>query len=90
MQITHNHQLRQFETTIDGKTAFLSYQVITPDTLNYHHTFVPSELGGRGIGSKLVQFALDYADNSKQKIIPSCSFVAAYIDKHSHYQHLMA
>ncbi|MDO4895035.1 MULTISPECIES: GNAT family N-acetyltransferase [Moraxella] len=90
MHITHSPTTQRFETTIDGHTAYLSYEVLNEDTLNYNHTIVPSELGGRGIGSALVKFALEYAQQHHKKIVPSCSFVAAYIDKKTEYQQLLA
>ncbi|MFM9152552.1 MAG: GNAT family N-acetyltransferase [Methylocystis sp.] len=33
------------------------------------------ELSGRGVGSRLVDFALNKARERKQKVIPTCSFV---------------
>ena len=51
---------------------------------------MPKELGGRGLGSQLVKFALDYAKSENKKIIASCSFVASYVDKHPEYQDLVA
>lgn len=90
MQIHHDSHRQRFETTIDGITAFLSYHAINETTLNYAHTIVPNELGGRGVGSALVKFALDYANDHHYKIVPSCWFVDKFINKHSQYQHLLA
>lgn len=81
MHITHNLSTHRFETTLDGHTAFLSYQILDNNTLNYNHTIVPSELGGRGIGTTLVKFALDYAKENDKTVMPSCSFVARYLAK---------
>lgn len=89
MNITHNTTAQRFETTIDGITAYLSYQVGGDDTLIYDHTIVPSALGGRGIGSALTQFALDYAVEHGKKVVPTCSFVAHYINKHTQYQSVL-
>lgn len=88
--ITHNSTTQRFEITIDGITAFLSYQVCDSGVWDYNHTIVPKELGGRGLGSQLVKFALDYAKSENKKIIASCSFVASYVDKHPEYQDLVA
>lgn len=90
MMIVHSPAICRFETTIDGHTAFLSYQIVDEQTLNYNHTIVPPELGGQGVGTALVKFALDDARASHKKVIPSCSFVKRYIDKHSDYQDVMA
>ncbi|MFB6348349.1 GNAT family N-acetyltransferase [Moraxella sp. ZJ142] len=90
MQIIHNTAEQRFETTIDGITAYLSYQVLDEQTLDYDHTIVPSALGGRGLGSLLVRHALDYAQDNGKKVLPSCSFVANYIQRRPEYQPLLA
>ncbi|OPH38685.1 Uncharacterised protein [Moraxella lacunata] len=88
--IIHNPATQRFEVTIDGHTGFLSYEVIDGNTLNYNHTIVPKELGGRGLGTALVKHALDYARDNDKKVVPSCSFVASYIDRRDEYQSLLA
>lgn len=88
--ITHNLATQRFEVTIDGHTGFLSYEVIDDNTLNYNHTIVPKELGGRGLGTALVKHALDYARDNGKKVVPSCSFVASYINRRDEYQPLLA
>jgi len=50
---------------------------------------VPKELGGKGIGSRLVQGALDQVRASGWKLIPQCPFVKAWIEKHPDYQDLV-
>lgn len=90
MHITHNPTTQRFETTIDGHTAYLSYEAIDDTTLDYNHTIVPSELGGRGVGTALVKFALDYAKENNKAVVPSCSFVASFLQKHPEYQSLLA
>lgn len=89
MNITHNSTTQRFEIIIDGISAYLSYDVVDDNTLNYNHTIVPSELSGRGIGSALTKFALDYAKDHNKQVIADCSFVARYIDKNRQYQQLL-
>lgn len=88
IDISHNEQAKRFETTLDGQTGYISYQQ-RGDTLVYDHTIVPQALGGRGVGSALVKHALDYAREHDKKVVPQCSFVASYIDKHPSYQDLV-
>ena len=88
VDITHNQAANRFETTIEGHTGFISYQD-QDDRIVYDHTIVPSELGGKGVGSALVKHALDYARNEGKKVVPTCSFVASYINKHAEYQDLL-
>lgn len=88
INITHNEQAHRFETTMDGQTGYISYQQ-RGVSLVYDHTIVPQELGGRGVGSALVKHALNYAREHDKKVVPQCSFVASYIDKHPDYQDLI-
>lgn len=88
LDITHDAAAHRFETTVDGRTGYISYQE-RGDTLVYDHTIVPQALGGKGIGSALVKHALDYARAHNKKVVPQCSFVSAYINKHPEYQALV-
>ncbi|MGM8885085.1 GNAT family N-acetyltransferase [Psychrobacter sp. 1U2] len=88
IQIEHDQQANRFETTIEGQTGYISY-LDKGDTLVYDHTIVPQALGGRGVGSALVKHALDYAREHNKKVVPQCSFVDAYINKHPEYQDLV-
>ena len=88
LEIVHNESAKRFETSIDGHTGYISYKE-HDDKLVYDHTIVPQELGGRGVGSALVKQALNYARENNKKVVPQCSFVASYIDKHPDYQDLL-
>lgn len=87
--ITHNVANQRFETVINGHTAYLSYEVIAENQLNYNHTIVPDALGGQGIGKALVKYALDDARAQGNKVRPSCSFVAHFIQKNPEYADLV-
>ena len=86
--IQHNQQANRFEVEIAGLTAYMSY-LLTNDMIEYNHTLVPPTLGGRGIGSELVKYGLAFARVNHLKVVPSCSFVVAYIEKHPVYQDLL-
>lgn len=88
IKIVHNESAKRFETFIDGHTGYISYKE-RDDKLVYDHTIVPQELGGRGVGSSLVKYALNYARDNNKKVVPQCSFVSSYIDKHPDYQDLL-
>ena len=88
IEIVHNESAKRFETSIDGHIGYISYKE-RDDKLVYDHTIVPQELGGRGVGSALVKQALNYARENDKKVVPQCSFVSSYIDKHPDYQDLL-
>lgn len=87
--IKHNQEKQRFEVELEGHVGFMSY-VLDDGVIEYNHTIVPKELGGRGIGSELVKYGLAYARVNHLNVKPSCSFVDAYINKHAVYQDLLA
>ena len=89
-EIRHNEESSQYETTVDGQTAFVSYDREDPDLIVFTHTIVPDELSGRGIAGAVVKHALDDARRQNLKVVPQCSYVASYIKRHSEYQDLVA
>lgn len=89
VEVTRNEAESRFETTVDGQLALLTYDE-QDGQLALLHTEVPQALEGRGIGSKIVEHALDHARAEGQKVLPFCRFVKAYIDRHKDYQDLVA
>lgn len=83
--IRHDTEQHRFSVLVDGEKALLDYSPEGENTLNYNHTFVPPELRGKGVASVLAKAALDYARENGYTVIPSCSFVAAYVRKHPEY-----
>jgi predicted GNAT family acetyltransferase len=51
---------------------------------------VPAAIGGRGIAGRLVRAALEHARAAGLKVVPRCSYVADYLDKHPEYADLRA
>jgi uncharacterized protein len=67
-----------------------TYYAIDGGVITFIHTEVPPELGGKGIGSKLIKGALDQVRSDGLKVIAQCPFVKAFIDKNAAYQDLLA
>ena len=78
----------RFNLAIEGHTAYLEFERLPGGGIACTHTIVPQPLEGRGLGSKLVKHALDYAAARQLKVRPDCSFVKTYIDRHPEYQRL--
>ena len=88
--IRNNEEASQFETTVDGEVAFAAYDLEDPDRIVFTHTIVPDALAGRGIAAELVKQGLQHARERNLKVVPQCSYVATYIQRHSEYQDLLA
>ena len=80
-KVVHNTKASQFELKVPGGLAVLGYQR-TADGMDLLHTMVPPEDEGAGHGSALVRAAFDHAREANERIIPTCPFVKAYLQKH--------
>lgn len=88
-QITDNTGQNRFEMPVEGHTAFVTYRR-SPQSIALLHAEVPRELEGRGIGSRLAKATLDQVRAEGLKVVPRCSFIAAFIQRHPEYQDLLA
>ena len=86
--IVNNSEKHRYELAVDGHVAATYYR-IDDGVITFIHTEVPPELGGKGIGSKLIRGALDQVRADGLKVIPQCPFVKAFIDKNPDYQDLL-
>jgi len=87
-EVVNNKAHHRFELAIEGHLA-ATYYKIENGVITFIHTEVPPELGGKGVGSKLVKDALDQVRKEGMKVIAQCPFVKAYIDKHNEYADLL-
>ena len=78
----------RFELVVGGHLAAAYYRR-DGDVITFVHTEVPPELGGQGVGSRLVAGALDQVRAKGWKVIADCPFVKSYIGKHAEYQDLL-
>lgn len=87
--VRHNVAEHRFEAVVDGYTAVAEY-ALQDERMVFTHTFVPRELRGRGIAEKLVRAGLEHARVEKRRVVPACSYVAAFIERHSEFKPLLA
>jgi predicted GNAT family acetyltransferase len=86
--VSDNPAQHRFELAVDGHIA-ASYYEIADGVITFAHTEAPPELGGKGIGSKLIKGALDQVRAEGLKVIAQCPFVKAYIEKRHEYDDLL-
>ncbi|OYD45233.1 GNAT family N-acetyltransferase [Sphingobacterium cellulitidis] len=66
----------------DGKQiGEMTYSKAGPGKIIIDHTEVDSEEKGKGIGSVLLEKAVDYARENNVKILPLCPFAKAQFDR---------
>jgi len=87
--VRDNTALAPFELDDGGVTAFLTY-TFAGNVITLVHTETPVAARGRGLASRLIEGVLQTARARGRKVMPVCSFVRAYLDKHSEYRDLVA
>lgn len=86
--VRHDPARQRFVATVADVDAELDYEQ-HGQVLRLTHTGVPPAISGRGVGSELVRTALDYARAKGLRVIPSCSYAAAFIERHPEYTDLV-
>ncbi len=90
LTVRHEPEARRFTTNVEGAIAFISYREAPGHVLDFDHTYVPPTARGGGIASQLTAFALAFARDGGHKVVASCPFVAAYIERHPEFRDLLA
>ncbi|HEX8307760.1 MAG TPA: GNAT family N-acetyltransferase [Allosphingosinicella sp.] len=88
-EVRNNEAESQYELEVEGELALAAYR-LSDGRIVFTHTEVPDALEGRGIGSKLIEAALDDVRTKGLKVVPACAFVKHYIEKHPEVQDLLA
>ncbi len=87
--VRHNPAALRFEAVVDGHLSVCEYEDVG-DRRVFTHTLVPPALRGRGVAEQLVRAALADARAAGLKVVPACSYVARFIDRHAESQDLLA
>lgn len=88
-EIRHDADRQRFHTTVEGAFCVLDYR-LAGGVMTIAYTGVPAEVGGRGIAAALVREALEAARGHGWKVLPACSYAAAWMDRHAEYDDLRA
>jgi len=89
IEVRHDPGSHRFVAMVDGCQAVLDYQR-GDGVVSLVHTGVPAAIGGRGVAAALVRAALDHARAEGLKVVPACSYVAAYFKRHPQDADLLA
>ncbi len=87
-EVTDNTVRRRFELAEAGGVAFADYrrdvgQLIIP------HVEAPVSLRGTGAAGRLMEGVLSVARQEGVKVVPLCSYAAAYMRRHHEHQDLL-
>ncbi len=86
--LTVNTTGKRFEMQVDENTAFINYKQ-GGNTVYLIHTEVPAALEGKGVASALVEKTLHYIQEHQLHLVPLCTFVQSYLEKHPQWKKLV-
>ncbi|MGB3772901.1 MAG: GNAT family N-acetyltransferase [Rhodococcus sp. (in: high G+C Gram-positive bacteria)] len=88
-RVEHHSDRQRFEILVDGEVAaYAEYRQSDPTVRDFDHTVTLPQFRGRGLAGILVGQALDDTREAGMKVIPTCSYVHHFIDKHDEYADL--
>ena len=88
--LRRNTAARRFELALGGEVAgFINYRE-RDGKLELVHTEVAPRHEGQGLAGQLTRFALQEAEREGRKVVPSCPYVAAWIERHPEFGKLVA
>jgi len=85
VEVINNQKNHRFEIKINEDLAIVPYNV-KDDMIGLFHTEVPEKFRGKGLGTKLAVYALNYAKDHHLKILPYCPFITHYIKEHPEWK----
>lgn len=89
-EIVHDEAQRRFTLDRDGQASYLVYRRLDASTVAFVHTFTPPALRGRGIAARVVEHGLAWAEAEGLKVVPSCWFVAEYVERMPAWKRVLA
>jgi predicted GNAT family acetyltransferase len=89
-RVIHNEKEHRYEIWLDDvRVGFADYSLM-PGERHFVHTEVSPEHQGKNYAAILMREAfLDMRKNSKDKVVPVCSYVVTYMKRHPETQDLL-
>jgi predicted GNAT family acetyltransferase len=88
--VIDNTDLHRYEIVVDGAVAGFADYRADGDTVVLPHTVVDPARRGQGLAAVLIRYALDDIAGAGGRVVPACSYVADFIDRHPEYRPLLA
>lgn len=84
--VIHDPEQQKFFLIRDGQEALLAYALHEGSVIEFTETYVPEELRGGSIASRLAATGLQYAVDHGYRVVPTCAYIRNYINKYRNYR----
>jgi predicted GNAT family acetyltransferase len=79
----------RYELSLDSEVVGFTTYRLRSDLIAFIHTEVEESVQGRGLGDRLIRFALEDARRRGLAVLPFCPFVKAFIERHREFEVLV-
>jgi predicted GNAT family acetyltransferase len=86
----HVPETSRYEWVVDGQVIGIVEYRLDRDQIDTHHTYTAPAYRVQGVAANLVHGVLDDVRARGLHVVPSCWYVAEYIDVHPEYRDLLA
>ena len=83
------NERERYEVRVDGELAAFTAYKTRPGIIAFIHTEVEEGFRHRGLGERLIAYALDDARKRELAVLPFCPFVQSFIQAHRDYVDLV-
>jgi uncharacterized protein len=88
--VRRNAERSRYELLVGGEVVGVADYHVDGGTWTFPHTVIAPERRGQGLGAELVRAALDDVRRAGGTVVPTCWYVAEFIDAHPDYADLLA
>jgi uncharacterized protein len=89
IDVTDAPERERYELSLDGEVVGFTAYRARPGLIAFIHTEVEQSVQGRGLGDRLIRFALDDARARGLAVLPFCPFVKAFIERNREFETLV-
>lgn len=89
VRIWDDEENHRYALEVDGRHAGMAVYHLRGGRHFFVHTEVDEEFSGKGLGTRLVKYALDDVREAGGSVVPLCPLFAAYIKRHPEYDDLV-
>ncbi|MGF1757115.1 N-acetyltransferase [Photobacterium sagamiensis] len=88
--VEHDTAKQQYRVQVQPELWALVTYTKQDKVLHLNYSEVPHELRGQGYGSVLMEAVLTQIQSEGYKVVPVCSYIRCYIDRHERWASLLA
>ncbi len=88
--LVNDTQNQEYRVALEGDCFAVAKYSLQGEVMEIYSTRVPDELQGKGYGKVMMETILPDIEKQGFRVIPTCSYVAHYLNRNAQWQHLLA